>query len=527
MNSQTQSTINLSHFSKFKFLYFFAAFEILIIIFYILFVSFKNTAKFTLDDDIQATAQNEMKAYYALFQDVHVMIFIGFGFLMTYLKSHSWTSVATTFVLGAFSIQWGILCLGFFTALFHNKWSTDIEIDIKWLVRGDFMAGTILISFGGMIGKFNLAQYLMMAFIECIFAACNVILCEEVIKAIDMGGSMYIHCFGAYFGIAMCLVMYEAKVDSDKKNASSYISDLFAMVGTIFLWLFWPSFNTALASGTNQQKGIINTVLSITSSCIIVIVVSPFFNNGKLKMDNVLNATLAGGVIMGASSDLMEKPYTAMFVGCIGGMISLVGFEVIASFLNKKIHLQDTAGIHNLHGMPGLLGGLISAIAIATCGDNIFYERASFYYEGNEERTCKGQAGAQIAAVFVSFGIAIIGGLISGFVLKMSIWNRPIEYFDDTQYWVLPDNLEDFKVVKMLSIKQAKSFNAEKKNNDEMRKKSDGEYFNDIELHSKDDKGKTERGYLNTENDILHSENNEKQENPQNPQINVMNVNEN
>lgn len=40
------------------------------------------------------------------------------------------------------------------------------------------------------------------------------------------------------------------------------------MVGSIFLWIFWPSFNGGPGSGPAQQRAIINTYLSIGSSCI-------------------------------------------------------------------------------------------------------------------------------------------------------------------------------------------------------------------------------------------------------------------
>lgn len=47
-----------------------------------------------------------------VFQDVHVMIFIGFGFLMTFLKRYGFSSVGFNLLLAAFGLQWGLLTQG-------------------------------------------------------------------------------------------------------------------------------------------------------------------------------------------------------------------------------------------------------------------------------------------------------------------------------------------------------------------------------------------------------------------------------
>lgn len=47
------------------------------------------------------------------FQDVHVMIFVGFGFLMTFLKKYGFSSVGFNMLIAAFGLQWGILMQGF------------------------------------------------------------------------------------------------------------------------------------------------------------------------------------------------------------------------------------------------------------------------------------------------------------------------------------------------------------------------------------------------------------------------------
>lgn len=57
------------------------------------------------------------RVYFSLlsgFQDVHVMIFVGFGFLMTFLKRYSFSGVGFNFLIAAFGLQWALLMQGWF-----------------------------------------------------------------------------------------------------------------------------------------------------------------------------------------------------------------------------------------------------------------------------------------------------------------------------------------------------------------------------------------------------------------------------
>ena len=57
---------------------------------------------------------------------------------------------------------------------------------------------------------------------------------------------MTIHAFGAFYGLAASLVLSKpGSGSSHAKNGATYTSDITAMIGTIFLWIFWVS--TALA----------------------------------------------------------------------------------------------------------------------------------------------------------------------------------------------------------------------------------------------------------------------------------------
>ena len=134
------------------------------------------------------------------------------------------------------------------------------------------------------------------------------------------------------------------------------------MLGTMFLFCFWPSFNGALGEGAAMHRAIINTYLAITSSVIGSIIVARMTHGGKLNMEIILNASLAGGVAVGSAADIIVMPFGAMLAGFVTGIISSLGFAYISAYLRKTIYLHDTCGVLNLHGIPGLIGGIVSAI---------------------------------------------------------------------------------------------------------------------------------------------------------------------
>ena len=102
------------------------AFQILMIIFYGIFVKYDATV------DAKVTDTNvPIQSIYPLFQDVNVMIFVGFGFLMTFLRKYSYSAVGLTFLIGVMCLQWGILNVNFWIQVvswsFHQINITVVE----------------------------------------------------------------------------------------------------------------------------------------------------------------------------------------------------------------------------------------------------------------------------------------------------------------------------------------------------------------------------------------------------------------
>jgi len=164
-------------------------------------------------------------------------MFIGFGFLMTFLKRYGYSSVGYNFLVAAFVLEWAILVKGWVDQGIEHG-DGKFVLNLESLLVADFVSAAVLISFGAVIGKASLSQIVVMATIEVVIQTFNEYIGLEKLKAYDVGESIYVHVFGAYFGLAVAKVLHHKTVKSDNE-AAVYHSDLFAMIGTIFLWLYW------------------------------------------------------------------------------------------------------------------------------------------------------------------------------------------------------------------------------------------------------------------------------------------------
>jgi len=70
------------------------------------------------------------------------------------------------------------------------------------MIVGDFGAGAAMITFGVLLGKANLQQLMFLVFWQMIFYGLNEAIGVKLFKATDMGGSIFVHSFGAYYGVA-------------------------------------------------------------------------------------------------------------------------------------------------------------------------------------------------------------------------------------------------------------------------------------------------------------------------------------
>ena len=207
----------------------------------------------------------------------------------------------------------------------------------------------------------------------------------------------------------------------------------------MFLFCFWPSFNAGTTVGVERLHAITNTYVSICASVIGAFLMSTIVRKGKLDMIHIQNSTLAGGVAVGtvATSDI--GLHGAMIIGTLAGMISVLGFQLILPKL-QRIRVHDTCGVNNLHGMPGLMAGIAGIIIVFFGSRSGFLDHLTDQcLTGGKQRTEYVQAAYQAAALGLTLCMAIVGGLITGSILRIPIFVQNFENFEDEPNWHLPE----------------------------------------------------------------------------------------
>ncbi|TLD42471.1 MAG: Ammonium transporter [Candidatus Jettenia ecosi] len=343
---------------------------------------------------------------------IHVMamLMVGFGFLMVFVKRYGYGAVTATYIAVSIVIPYYMFLKA------QGIFGEPAELKMDRLILAEFCAASILIATGAFLGRLKMSQYMIMAFMfvpsymlnEWIMLDNGMGLIPKGLL-IDTGGSIVIHQFGAYFGLGV-IVRMTTREDFNKKIESDKISNQFSMLGSMILWIFWPSFCAAPAEISKMPLAAVNTILSLCGATVSTYLASTMIRK-KIAIEDMANAALAGGVAIG-SSCAHTTPKSSLILGFIAGILSVIGFALIQPRVQRIIKGIDTCGVHNLHGMPGVLGGL-AAIFIAK---NVV-------------------PGLQIKAVIVTFIIAWITGLAAGTVVSLFGYRRQ-SYEDAVEFIV-------------------------------------------------------------------------------------------
>ena len=333
---------------------------------------------------------------------IHVMamLLVGFGFLMVFVKHYGRSALTATYLLVAAAVPL------YFVLNSSGTFGEAEKLDVDRLLLAEFAAASLLICAGAALGRLKMWQYLVLAmlFVPCYMANEWILLkggmgLVEAGRFVDTGGSIVIHAFGAFFGLGV-MMMTTSKKEFAAPVASDATSDRYSLLGSMVLWIFWPSFCSALVSPAEVPHTAINVIFALCGSTLATYFVTVLLRR-KISPADIANATLAGGVAIGATCARTDFYMGALVVGVIAGAVSTFGFAVIQPRLQNLVKKVDTCGVLYLHGLPGLVGGVAAAMLL-------------------------GDRSAQCLGMGIAAGFALVAGLLAGAILcVLGKRNRP------------------------------------------------------------------------------------------------------
>jgi ammonium transporter Rh len=378
---------------------------------------------------------------YGQLRDMSIIIFIGFGLLHTILKKNAWASMSINTLIVALSIEIALFFNYVWKKGFKERWDNEY-LDYFYLNKAIFISCAVVITYGCVLGKLSVIQYVIMATLEIILATMNFQLCQEKLQTIDTGGSLYIHTFGAIFALSITVVLYcPIKANMmlfDTKNNPSYFSSITSFLGVLFLFVYFPSLNSILSEEIpNINRAKINTYLSLFGAVMGSFVTSGIINEGRIVLEHILYGTLSGGIIISGCCSVCLYHWAALIIGTVGAAIAVVFLSFIKPIF-FRLGLRDTCNVIIIHGIFGLLGGFISPMFIAGLDSE---DITNFNLFIDSSRSNRKQAGIQVGALFITLGISFIGGIATGFLMKISTCGKLNWFFDDNQFFNI-DNYE-------------------------------------------------------------------------------------
>nr|XP_041576229.1 ammonium transporter Rh type A-like [Taeniopygia guttata] len=413
---------------------FLGLFQGALLLFFALFVIYDEPSAQAEDTNLVA---NQVYSTFPFFQDIQVMLVVGLGLLLTFLPRYGFSALTHNFLLLNFSMQWALVLQG----LLHHFHHGQIHLDLHKLLISEFAAVTVLISVGAILGRASPCQLLVMATCEIPIYLASEWVIVTCLGVLDVGGTITIHVFSCYFGLGVSKALFKATQQPlHPKETPTTSSDLMSLVGTLILWVFWPSFVAVLCQpGDAQHRAILNTLLAMSASAITTVVASSLLErDGKLSPGHLQNGSLAGGVAIGVVADMAMPPAATLALGSLSAVVCVLGFGFLTPLLRRKLTLHDQCGIHNLHGLPGILGAAASVVAVLLSPA-----------VGNASEVVGGQwwgqqALCQAAGLAVATGASLLAGLLTGAALGLPCLARPPERlcFDDSLYFKIQDQAE-------------------------------------------------------------------------------------
>ena len=120
-----------------------------------------------------------------------------------------------------------------------------LQLRISDFIKGQYGVVAVLISYGALLGKVNPQQMMMIVIVNVTAYCANKFLCVDYRGGVDNTGSLYTtHIFGAAFGLGCAMIVSGKRLAENPDNSPRYQSNNYAILGSLFMFVTYPSFNS-------------------------------------------------------------------------------------------------------------------------------------------------------------------------------------------------------------------------------------------------------------------------------------------
>uniref|UniRef100_A0A3Q1I1W4 Ammonium transporter AmtB-like domain-containing protein n=1 Tax=Anabas testudineus TaxID=64144 RepID=A0A3Q1I1W4_ANATE len=376
--------------------------------------------------EIESNIQVDVETFrnlYAEFQDVNVIVILGFGFLCTFLVRYGFSGSGFNLLVVVMATQWAIILNGIESLYNRGK----VRLSLRSLVVAEMCAASALVSIGAVLGKTNPVQLVVIALLEVSGFVLNGWVLQTLLKVRSLNSIMMLHIFGALFGLMLTWILFRKESEQQfEKEKFDRKTGLFSMLGTVFLWMFWPSFNSFLVDSHTPGRKlevVCSTYLALGVSAVTAAAVSVLSSpRGKFNLRCIM-WRLCSLVL---SKSVVHQPWEAMTIGFTAAVVSTIGIRYLKSHMLLAFQCHDTCAVLSTHGLPGLLGWLAHLLLqIIDCEDHTTTIRFAVFH---------------ICVLLITITISLSMGIITGLLLKWNFWKTPQDKkcFDDQAFWEFP-----------------------------------------------------------------------------------------
>ena len=251
----------------------------------------------------------------------HLLITV-ITFQLYFLVSAFWTNVGISGSSKTFT--WGNKFPAFLTDSNNNSFGT-CGITAVQALKCSLANG---ISFAAISGRAGPLEAMVVSLFGTLIYELNRQLVSRY--SFDFGGTITIFCFAGFFGSTISIILYHCvqkqKFKEHRMRLSSNFSTLFAAIGSLFCWVFFPFLNIDLPlSLILSYSAGLNTIFCI-SACVATTVSLTCIINGKLNFRDIIFSTIAGGVAVGSSAAIINTSLQALLLGVGAGVMHVALF---------------------------------------------------------------------------------------------------------------------------------------------------------------------------------------------------------